>query len=142
MNRFKNIVYFADGTTEPDHALERAFLLAENNQARLTLLDVIEPVDIPQDLTMRFGFDLQDMLIQKRLEELEGIATSYDGVNQAYAVEAGREVRVIVDAEHVEDRSALKLARDIAKQIEETVTYPGEIKVTVLRELRAVEYAR
>jgi ribonuclease Y len=78
----------------------------------------------------------------KRLEELESIATSYDGVQQAYAVEAGREVRVIVDAERTEDRSALKLARDIAKQIEESVTYPGEIKVTVLRELRAVEYAR
>ncbi len=78
----------------------------------------------------------------KRLEDLEGIATSYDGVAQAYAVEAGREVRVIVDANQVEDRSALKLARDIAKQIEETVTYPGEIKVTVLREVRAVEYAR
>jgi ribonuclease Y len=78
----------------------------------------------------------------KRLEELETIATSYDGVKQAYAVEAGREVRVIVDAEQVADRSALKLARDIAKKIEESVTYPGEIKVTVLREIRAVEYAR
>jgi ribonuclease Y len=78
----------------------------------------------------------------KRLEELEAIATSHEGVQQAYAVEAGREVRVIVDAVQVEDRSALKLARDIAKQIEETVTYPGEIKVTVLREIRAVEYAR
>jgi len=78
----------------------------------------------------------------KRLEELEAIAKSYDGVQQAYAVEAGREVRVIVDAERVADRSALKLARDIAKKIEETVTYPGEIKVTVLREVRAVEYAR
>ena len=77
MNRFKNIVYFADGTTEPDHALERAFLLAENNQARLTLLDVIEPVDIPNDLTKRFGFDLQDMLIQKRLEELEQLAEPF-----------------------------------------------------------------
>jgi ribonuclease Y len=78
----------------------------------------------------------------KRLEELETIATSYEGVQQAYAVEAGREVRVIVDANQIEDRSALKLARDIAKQIEESVTYPGEIKVTVLREIRAVEYAR
>lgn len=78
----------------------------------------------------------------KRLEELERIATSREGVKKAYAVEAGREVRVIVDAQQVEDRSALKLARDIAKQIEETVTYPGEIKVTVLREIRAVEYAR
>lgn len=78
----------------------------------------------------------------KRLQELEGIATSFNGVRQAYAVEAGREVRVIVDAVHVDDRSSLKLARDIAKKIEETMTYPGEIKVTVLRELRAVEYAR
>ncbi|MFO0837683.1 MAG: ribonuclease Y [Phycisphaerae bacterium] len=78
----------------------------------------------------------------KRLQELEGIATSFEGVTQAYAVEAGREVRVIVDTVHVDDRSSLKLARDIAKKIEETMTYPGEIKITVLRELRAVEYAR
>jgi ribonuclease Y len=78
----------------------------------------------------------------KRLEELEGIATNFDGVRQAHAVEAGREVRVIVDAVKVDDRSSLKLARDIAGRIEETMTYPGEIKVTVLRELRAVEYAK
>jgi ribonuclease Y len=78
----------------------------------------------------------------KRLRDLEGIATSHEGVRQAYAVEAGREVRVIVNAAHVDDRSALKLARDIAQKIESTMTYPGEIKVTVLREIRAVEYAR
>jgi ribonuclease Y len=78
----------------------------------------------------------------KRLEELESLATGFTGVKQAYAVEAGREVRVIVDTVQVDDMSSLKLARDIAKRIEETMTYPGEIKVTVLRELRAVEYAR
>jgi len=78
----------------------------------------------------------------KRLEELEAIATGFHGVRQAHAVEAGREVRVIVDAVHVDDRSSLKLARDIANKIEETMTYPGEIKVTVLREIRATEYAR
>ncbi len=78
----------------------------------------------------------------KRLEELEGIATGFSGVRQAHAIEAGREVRVIVDAGQVNDQSALKLARDIAKRIEESMTYPGEIRVTVLRELRAVEYAR
>lgn len=78
----------------------------------------------------------------KRLQELEAIATGFSGVRQAFAIEAGREVRVIVDAVRVDDRSALKLARDIAKKIEETMTYPGEIRVTVLRELRAVEYAR
>lgn len=78
----------------------------------------------------------------KRLEELESIATSFPGVRQAYAVEAGREIRVIVDAVRIDDGSSLKMARDIAKRIEESMTYPGEIKVTVLREIRAVEYAR
>ena len=78
----------------------------------------------------------------KRLQELEAIATSFEGVNQAYAIEAGREVRVIVDANRVEDRSALKLARDVARKIEDEIPgFPGEIKVTVLRELRATEYA-
>lgn len=78
----------------------------------------------------------------KRLQELEAIATSFPGVTQAYAIEAGREVRVVVDAERVEDRSAVKLARDVAHKIEEEVgSFPGEIKVTVLRELRATEYA-
>jgi len=78
----------------------------------------------------------------KRLQELEAIATSFEGVRQAYAIEAGREVRVIVDAERIEDRSALKLARDIAHKIEEEVAaFPGEIKVTVLREVRATEFA-
>lgn len=78
----------------------------------------------------------------KRLEELEAIATSFKGVRQAFAIEAGREVRVIVDAVQVDDRSTLKLARDIAQRIQDTMMYPGEIKITVLRELRAVEYAR
>jgi len=78
----------------------------------------------------------------KRLQELEAIATSFPGVRQAYAIEAGREVRVIVDAERVDDRSSLKLARDVAHKIEEDVpAFPGEIKVTVLREVRATEYA-
>jgi ribonuclease Y len=78
----------------------------------------------------------------KRLQELEAIATSFEGVNQAYAIEAGREVRVIVDANRVEDRSALKLARDVARKIEDEIPgFPGEIKITVLRELRATEYA-
>ncbi len=78
----------------------------------------------------------------KRLQELEAIATSFEGAKQAYAIEAGREVRVIVDADRTDDRSSLKLARDIARKIEEDVgTFPGEIKVTVLREVRATEFA-
>jgi ribonucrease Y len=78
----------------------------------------------------------------KRLEQLEGIATSFDGVREAYAIQAGREVRVIVDAERIDDAVSAKLARDIANRVEAEMTYPGEVRVTVLREVRATEYAR
>ncbi len=78
----------------------------------------------------------------KRLEKLEEIACSFKGVEGCFAIQAGREVRVIVDANQINDESAVKVARDIAKKIEEEMTYPGEIKVTLLREVRCVEYAR
>ncbi len=78
----------------------------------------------------------------KRLQELEGIATSFNGVKQAFAIQAGREVRVIVDPERCDDATATLIARDVAKRIQSELTYPGEIRVTVLREVRAVEFAR
>ena len=78
----------------------------------------------------------------KRLRDLEDLAQAFDGVRQAYAIQAGREVRVIVDAHRLDDRASVKLARDISKKIETDLTYPGEIRVTVLREVRSVEYAR
>ncbi|MHC4982761.1 MAG: ribonuclease Y [Planctomycetota bacterium] len=78
----------------------------------------------------------------QRLEKLEEIANSFEGVKQAYAIQAGREIRVIVDAESVDDRLAAKISRDIAKRIEDELEYPGEVRVTVVREVRAVEYAR
>jgi ribonuclease Y len=78
----------------------------------------------------------------KRLQELEELCNGFDGVRQAYAIQAGREVRVIVDARAIDDKASAKLARDISKKIEHDLTYPGEIKVTVLREVRTVEYAR
>ena len=78
----------------------------------------------------------------KRLEKLEDIASSFQGVENCYAIQAGREVRVIVNADNIDDNSATKIARDIAKKIEDEMTYPGEIKVTLLREVRCVEYAR
>jgi ribonuclease Y len=77
----------------------------------------------------------------KRLEELEGIANSFKGVSNAYAIQAGRELRVIVDGENISDENSILLSKDIAKKIEETLTFPGQIKVTVIRETRAVEYA-
>ena len=78
----------------------------------------------------------------ERLRALEDIATSFEGVGQAFAIQAGREVRVVVDPEEVDDLGAMRLARDISKQIEESLQYPGQIRVTVLRETRAAEYAR
>ena len=78
----------------------------------------------------------------KRLQDLEGIATSFQGVKQAFAIQAGREVRVIVDPERCDDPTAKLIARDIAKRIQAEMTYPGEIRVTVLREVRAIDFAR
>jgi len=78
----------------------------------------------------------------KRIEELEKIATSFPGVTKAYAIQAGREVRIMVENTKVSDDDAYVLARDIAKKIESELTYPGQIKVTVIRETRAIEYAR
>jgi len=78
----------------------------------------------------------------KRLEELEGIAMSFAGVTRAYAIQAGREVRVMVDCDQVNDDGVFLLSKDIAKQIEEKMTYPGQIRVTVIREKRAVGVAK
>ncbi len=78
----------------------------------------------------------------KRLEKLEQIADSFKGVEKAYAIQAGREIRVIVQPDKVNDNAASALAREITKKIEEGLEYPGQIKVTVIREIRAVEYAK
>jgi ribonuclease Y len=78
----------------------------------------------------------------KRLEELEEIANSYRGVGKSYAIQAGRELRIIVENDKISDEESVMLSRDIAKQIETDLSYPGQIKVTVIRETRAVEYAK
>jgi ribonuclease Y len=78
----------------------------------------------------------------QRLTQLEEIAKKPGGVREAYAIQAGREIRVIVDAKRVDDATAAKIAHDIAADVEQQMTYPGEIRVTVLREIRAVAHAR
>lgn len=78
----------------------------------------------------------------KRLEDLERIATSFDGVEKSYAIQAGRELRIFVTPTVIDDLGAIKLAKDIAKKIEDEMKYPGEIRVNVIRETRALEYAR
>ena len=78
----------------------------------------------------------------ERMKDLENIATSFQGIDKAYAISAGREIRVIVEPKQIDDLTALKLARDIANKIEATMSYPGVIKVNVIRETRAIEYAK
>jgi ribonuclease Y len=78
----------------------------------------------------------------KRLKELEELALAFDGVNKCFAMQAGRELRVMVDAENVDDQTANKLSFDISQKIEKEMQYPGQIKITVIREMRAVSYAK
>jgi ribonuclease Y len=78
----------------------------------------------------------------KRLEELEALASGFPGVEHAYAIQAGREVRVLANASQLTDSDSIRICREIAKAIEQQLNYPGEIKVTVVRETRAVEFAR
>jgi ribonuclease Y len=78
----------------------------------------------------------------KRLEKLEGIADSFEGVSKAFALQAGREIRIMVESDHVSDEETVWLSKDIARRIENELEYPGQIKVTVIRETRAVDYAR
>jgi ribonuclease Y len=78
----------------------------------------------------------------KRLQNLERIADSFEGVEKSFAIQAGREVRIIVRPDKVDDLLSLRMARDVAQRIQEEMTYPGEIKVTVIREMRSIEYAR
>jgi len=78
----------------------------------------------------------------KRLEALEQVANSFDGVEKSFAIQAGREVRILVSPSQIDDLAASRLARDVVKKIEESLEYPGQIKVTVIRETRSVEYAR
>ena len=78
----------------------------------------------------------------KRLNDLEQIASSYDGVTKTYAIQAGRELRVIVGAEKIDDKQTEVLSADIARRIQDEMTYPGQVKITVIRETRAVSYAK
>ncbi len=86
----------------------------------------------------------REMLVTyvKHLKEIEEIANSFKGVTKSYAVQAGREVRVMVENREISDDGAVVLSKDVARKIEESLTYPGQIKVTVIRETRAVEYAK
>ena len=78
----------------------------------------------------------------KRIKELEDVANAFPGVAQSYAIQAGRELRIVVKPEDIDDLAAIHLSKDIAHKIQETMQYPGQIQVTVLRETRAVDFAK
>jgi ribonuclease Y len=78
----------------------------------------------------------------KRLDDLQQIALSFPGVERCFAIQAGREIRILVRPEDIDDLASSRLARDVVRRIEEQLQYPGQIKVTVIRETRAVDYAR
>ncbi|MEG0371921.1 MAG: ribonuclease Y, partial [Clostridium sp.] len=78
----------------------------------------------------------------KRLQKLEEIADSFDGVEKSYAIQAGREVRIMVKPEQISDLETIQMSRDIVKRIESELEYPGQIKVNLIREVRAIEYAK
>jgi ribonuclease Y len=78
----------------------------------------------------------------KRLDDLQQIALAFPGVERCYAIQAGREIRILVRPEEMDDLASSRLARDVVRKIEEQLQYPGQIKVTVIRETRAVDYAR
>ena len=78
----------------------------------------------------------------RRIKALEQVANSFEGVETSFAIQAGREIRIIVKPDEVDDLGAIRLSRDIAKKVEESLQYPGQIKVTVIRETRATEFAK
>jgi ribonuclease Y len=78
----------------------------------------------------------------KRVKDLEDIANAFTGVAQSFAIQAGREIRIVVRPEEIDDLASIQLSKNIAKKVEETMQYPGQIKVTVIRETRATEYAK
>jgi ribonuclease Y len=78
----------------------------------------------------------------KRIKALEDVASSFDGVDESYAIQAGREIRIIVKPEQIDDLAAIQLSKEVAKTVEENLQYPGQIKVTVIRETRAVDFAK
>ena len=78
----------------------------------------------------------------KRLEALEAVANAFPGVDKSFAIQAGREIRIIVKPEEVDDLGASRMAKEISRRIQESLDYPGQVKVTVIRERRSVEYAK
>ena len=117
--------------------IQRVALPAGNE----TLVDIVQAADAISAARPGARRDILESYV-KRLEKLEGIADSFKGVSKSFALQAGREIRIMVESEKISDEEAVWLSKDIARRIENELEYPGQIKVTVIRETRAVDYAK
>ena len=146
-----------DHTTEGGHAIAGADLLRKNNESPVVVNAVAaHHNEVPGESMYAALTKAADTITAsrpgarsetteiylKRLKKLERIASQFEGVDKTYAIQAGREIRVVVEPNKVDDNEAMQMARDISKQIEAELEYPGQIKVTVVRETRCIEYAR
>lgn len=120
------------------HAVEAHHEDVPMETAEAAIVQIADAISSARPGARRESLDLH----LKRLEDLERVATSFEGVEKAYAIQAGREVRILVKPEEIDDLTAAKLAKDIAKKVEEEVQYPGTVKIQVIRETRAVEFAK
>jgi ribonuclease Y len=126
---------------ENDAIIDAIGSIHEEHEARFIVSAIVQAADTIS--CARPGARREDLeSYVKRLEKLEDLADSFDGVEKTYAIQAGREIRVMVNTDIVDDALAEQLSYDIAKRIEDELDYPGQIKVTIIREMRAVQYAR
>lgn len=120
------------------HAIEAHHEDVEIKTAEAAIVQIADAISSARPGARRESLELH----VKRLEELERVANSFNGVDKSYAIQAGREVRIFVRPEEVDDLEAVKLSKDIAKKVEEEVQYPGQVKIHVIRETKAIEYAK
>lgn len=120
------------------HAVEAHHEDVPLETAEAAIIQIADAISSARPGARRESLDLH----LKRLEDLERVANSFPGVEKAYAIQAGREVRILVRPEDVDDLTSTKLAKEIAKKVEEEVQYPGQVKIQVIREVRAIEYAK
>jgi ribonuclease Y len=120
------------------HAVEAHHEDVPMETAEAAIVQIADAISSARPGARRESLDLH----LKRLEDLERVANMFEGVEKAYAIQAGREVRILVKPEDIDDLASAKLAKDIAKKVEEEVQYPGQVKIQVIREVRAVEYAK
>ncbi len=120
------------------HAIEAHHGDVEMETVEAAIIQIADAISSARPGARRESFDLY----VKRLQELERVANAFPGVEKSYAIQAGREVRILVKPEEVDDLTAAKMAKEIAKKVEEEVQYPGQVKIQVIRELRSIEYAK